>query len=39
MAGVDHGYNIMSQAGDVTRRAYAHIAGHVVRATNRGGTR
>lgn len=33
VAGVDHGYNIMSQAGDVTRRMYAHIAGHVVRAT------
>ncbi|OBF64428.1 carboxylesterase [Mycobacterium sp. 852002-51971_SCH5477799-a] len=33
VAGVDHGYNIMSDAGDVTRRAYAHIAEHVVRAT------
>ncbi|MEE2853612.1 MAG: alpha/beta hydrolase [Actinomycetota bacterium] len=33
VAGVDHGYNIMSEAGDVTRRAYAHIAEHVVRAT------
>ena len=33
VAGVDHGYNIMSEAGDVTRRTYAHIAEHVVRAT------
>ena len=33
VAGVDHGYNIMSGAGDVTRRAYAHIAEHVRRAT------
>jgi acetyl esterase/lipase len=33
VAGVDHGYNIMSKAGDVTRRTYAHIAEHVVRAT------
>lgn len=33
VAGVDHGYNIMSDAGDVTRRTYAHIADHVVRAT------
>ncbi len=33
VAGVDHGYNIMSQAGDVTRRAYARIAEHVARAT------
>lgn len=33
VAGVDHGYNIMSQAGDVTRRAYARIAEHVVRAS------
>jgi hypothetical protein len=33
VAGVDHGYNIMSGAGDVTRRTYAHIADHVVRAT------
>lgn len=30
--GVDHGYNIMSEATDVTRRTYAHIAEHVVRA-------
>lgn len=37
VAGVDHGYNIMSQAGDVTRRAYDHMVRHVVRATNRGG--
>ncbi|MEB4208358.1 alpha/beta hydrolase [Mycobacterium sp. 94-17] len=33
VAGVDHGYNIMSGAADVTRTMYAHIAGHVVRAT------
>jgi acetyl esterase len=33
VAGVDHGYNIMSDAVDVTRRSYAHIAGHVARAT------
>lgn len=33
VAGVDHGYNIMSGARDVTRRTYAHIAEHVVRAT------
>lgn len=39
VAGVDHGYNIMSQAGDVTRRTYAHIAQHVARATNRGAAR
>lgn len=31
---VDHGYNIMSGATDVTRRTYAHIAGHVARATH-----
>jgi len=30
--GVDHGYNIMSEAGEVTRRTYARIAEHVVRA-------
>lgn len=34
VAGVDHGYNIMSAATDVTRRTYAHIAQHVVRATS-----
>ncbi len=34
VAGVDHGYNIMSAAADVTRRTYAHIAEHVVRATS-----
>ncbi|OBI33060.1 alpha/beta hydrolase [Mycobacterium sp. E2238] len=34
VAGVDHGYNIMSAATDVTRRTYAHIAEHVVRATS-----
>ncbi|OBJ76014.1 alpha/beta hydrolase [Mycobacterium colombiense] len=33
VAGVDHGYNIMSDAGDITRRTYARIAEHVVRAT------
>lgn len=33
VAGVDHGYNIMSSATDVTRRSYDHIVGHVVRAT------
>lgn len=33
VAGVDHGYNIMSDAGDITRRIYARIAEHVVRAT------
>jgi acetyl esterase len=31
--GVDHGYNIMSPATDVTSTAYAHIAEHVRRAT------
>jgi acetyl esterase len=30
--GVDHGYNIMSDAADVTRRSYAHIVEHVRRA-------
>jgi acetyl esterase/lipase len=33
VAGVDHGYNIMSEAADVTRRTYARIVEHVVRAT------
>ncbi|OBH10594.1 alpha/beta hydrolase [Mycobacterium sp. E1747] len=33
VAGVDHGYNIMSDAADVTLRSYARIAEHVVRAT------
>jgi acetyl esterase/lipase len=32
VAGVDHGYNIMSHAADVTLEAYGRIAGHVVRA-------
>lgn len=32
--GVDHGYNIMSEAVDVTRQTYARIAEHVVRATS-----
>ena len=27
--GVDHGYNIMSDAADITRRSYAHIVEHV----------
>ena len=35
VAGVDHGYNIMSGATDVTARSYAHIADHVTRATSR----
>ena len=30
--GADHGYNIMSDAQDITRRSYAHIADHVRRA-------
>jgi acetyl esterase len=30
--GVDHGYNIMSDAADITRRMYAFIADHVARA-------
>jgi len=34
VAGVDHGYNIMSEATDVTRRTYARIAEHITRATN-----
>ncbi|OBA84151.1 carboxylesterase [Mycobacterium sp. 1164966.3] len=34
VAGVDHGYNIMSEAIDATRRTYARIAEHVTRATN-----
>lgn len=33
VTGVDHGYNIMSDARDVTQRSYAHLADHVVRAT------
>jgi acetyl esterase len=31
--GVDHGYNIMSDATEVTRRIYDRIVAHVVRAT------
>lgn len=31
--GVDHGYNIMSGAVEVTEQVYARIAGHVARAT------
>jgi acetyl esterase len=30
--GVDHGYNIMSDATDITRQMYDRIAGHVARA-------
>ncbi len=37
--GVDHGYNIMSSATDVTRHSYARICEHVVRATAAGGSR
>ena len=33
VTGVDHGYNIMSGALDVTRAVYSRIAGHVARAT------
>jgi acetyl esterase/lipase len=33
VAAVDHGYNIMSGALDVTRQAYSRIAAHVARAT------
>jgi acetyl esterase len=33
VSGVDHGYNIMSDATDVTRQMYALIADHVTRAT------
>jgi hypothetical protein len=33
VAGVDHGYSVMSGALDVTRQVYSRIAGHVVRAT------
>ena len=33
VAGVDHGYNIMSNATDVTQRMYDLIAGHVRRRT------
>lgn len=33
VAGVDHGYNIMSGALDVTEQVYSRIAGHVARAT------
>jgi len=36
VAGVDHGYNIMSDAADVTDRMYALIAGHVRRRTHIG---
>jgi acetyl esterase/lipase len=35
VAGVDHGYNIMSDATDVTERMYAMITDHVIRATAR----
>jgi acetyl esterase len=33
--GVDHGYNIMSDAAEVTERVYAQLADHVARATAR----
>lgn len=33
VSGVDHGYNIMSAATEVTRRTYDRIVEHVVRAT------
>ena len=33
VAGVDHGYNIMSDAADVTERMYDLIASHVRRRT------
>ena len=33
VAGVDHGYNIMSSAVDITEQVYLRIVGHVVRAT------
>lgn len=33
VTGVDHGYNIMSGALDVTRAVYSRIAGHVAHAT------
>jgi acetyl esterase/lipase len=39
LSGVDHGYNIMSdapEAADVTRRMYAVIVDHVTRATTPG---
>ncbi|MCV7070538.1 alpha/beta hydrolase [Mycobacterium rufum] len=35
--GVDHGYNIMSAATDITRATYDRICGHVLRATSSGG--
>jgi acetyl esterase len=35
VAGVDHGYNIMSEATDITRRTYSRIAEHVTKATAR----
>ncbi|KMO73328.1 Carboxylesterase NlhH [Mycolicibacterium chubuense] len=34
--GVDHGYNIMSSATDITRATYDRICGHVLRATTSG---
>jgi acetyl esterase len=34
VSGVDHGYNIMSDATEVTRQSYGVIAGHVSRATS-----
>jgi acetyl esterase/lipase len=35
VSGVDHGYNIMSNATEVTRKMYDLIAGHVARAVER----
>ena len=34
--GVDHGYNLMSSATDLTRATYDRICGHVIRATTDG---
>ncbi len=34
VAGVDHGYNIMSEATDITRQAYRRIAQHITKATD-----
>ena len=33
VSGVDHGYNILSNATDITKRIYALITDHVIRAT------
>jgi acetyl esterase len=34
--GVDHGYNILGDDTEITRRMYDFIAGHVARATANG---